>query len=173
MVARKEEEPDWELLVAIADARSAGVRIEMAAGVPTWELFPTARHQSALMRIWESVKRAPGARGDCGCYKFVDLLIRFPDESFKTPDLSVFCSPIKDEDRACRQIPEAVVEVLSLNYEAKDLEIGVPFYLAQGVKDVIVLDPRSGAVKHYVEKEVRELRSPVEITLCCGCVCTV
>jgi Uma2 family endonuclease len=46
-------------------------------------------------------------------------------------------------------MPEAVIEVLSKDYEAKDLVIGVPFYRQIGVKDVIVRDPETNDVKHW------------------------
>ncbi len=70
-------------------------------------------------------------------------------------------------------VPEAVVEILSKGYEAKDLKIGVPFYLAQGVKDVITLDPYSLKVLHFRGTERFEFQTPVEIELECGCVCVV
>lgn len=58
-------------------------------------------------------------------------------------------------------------------YEAKDLQIGVPFYLAQGIKDIVVFDPYTLKVLHFKQMETRETTSPVEIVLECGCVCTV
>ena len=53
-----------------------------------------------------------------------------------------------EEDEAIRLIPEAVIEVISKGYEAKDLEIGPHFYLLQGVKDVVVFDPYTLLVLH-------------------------
>jgi hypothetical protein len=38
-------------------------------------------------------------------------------------------------------VPEAVIEVISKGCEAKDLEIGPPFCLSQGAKDVVMFDP--------------------------------
>ena len=37
-----------------------------------------------------------------------------------------------------------MIEILSENYEAKDLVIGVPFYQQIGVKDIVVLDHAYG-----------------------------
>lgn len=70
-------------------------------------------------------------------------------------------------------MPEAVVEILSAGYEAKDLELGSRFCLAQGVKDVVLLDPRTAAVTHLRQEGSRQLTSPVEIALECGCLCRV
>lgn len=66
-------------------------------------------------------------------------------------------------------IPEAVVEVVNKGYEAKDLEIGPPFYLSQDVKDVIVFDSLTLLVLHVrKERTIRQI-SQVEIELECGC----
>ena len=66
-------------------------------------------------------------------------------------------------------IPEAVIEVVSKGYEAKDLEIGPPFYLSQGVKDVIVFDPLTLFVLHVRKNCTMRQVSPVVIELECGC----
>ena len=70
-------------------------------------------------------------------------------------------------------MPEAVVEVISAGYEAKDLEIGPRFYLSQGVKDVIVFDPYTLLVLHVRSDRVTRQVSPVTIVLKCGCQCVV
>ncbi len=74
-----------------------------------------------------------------GCFQIPDVYIKFPDGSLKRPDIAIFCEEPPDTDEAYQQIPEAVLEVLSKDYEKKDTEIGAPFYLAQGVKDVVTL----------------------------------
>ncbi len=82
--------------------------------------------------------------GDCGCVHALDVYIQFPN-GLKRPDISIFCREPgeAEQDSFLTMVPEAVVEVVSQGYEAKDLEIGPPFYLSQGVKDVIVFDPRT------------------------------
>jgi len=66
-------------------------------------------------------------------------------------------------------VPDAVVEVVSKGYEKKDLEIGPPFYLSQGVKDVVVVNPYDGKVHHHTPAETQTYDSPRLITLQCGC----
>jgi Uma2 family endonuclease len=66
-----------------------------------------------------------------------------------------------------------VLEVLSKDYEKKDPEIGAPFYLAQGVKDVILFDPRTQEVTHRRRDGTTRQISPVTIKLECGCQITV
>ena len=63
--------------------------------------------------------------------------------------------------------------VLSKDYEKKDTEIGAPFYLEQGVKDVILFNPRTREVMHRRRDGDRLLKSPVTIELECGCQITV
>lgn len=71
--------------------------------------------------------------------------------------------------------PAAVVEVLSLGYEEKDLgPDGAPFYLAYGVQDVLIVDPRGDVVYHDAPgQERRTLTAPATIDLTCGCRVTV
>lgn len=64
------------------------------------------------------------------------------------PDIAIFCREPEELDEAITLLPEAVVEVVSRGYEAKDLEIGPRFYLSQGVKDVVVFDPYTLLVLH-------------------------
>ncbi len=66
-------------------------------------------------------------------------------------------------------VPEAVIEVVSRGYEAKDLELGPGFYLSQGVKDVVVFDPTSLLVLHATRARTVRLTSPAPLTLACGC----
>jgi len=70
-------------------------------------------------------------------------------------------------------VPEAVIEVISKGYEAKDLEIGPGFYLSQGVKDIVVFDPYTLVVLHVRRDGAERTVSPVTIELECGCSCVV
>ena len=164
-----ESSPTFEELVEIAER--AGVKLEITDGLPTWEFYPAIRHQKTIFRIQISLEPLPNS--DCGCFQVSDAYIKFPDGSLKRPDVAVFCQEPPDTDEAYPQIPEAVVEVLSKDFEKKDAEIGAPFYLAQGVKDVILFDPRTLEVTHRRRDETRLLKSPVKIALECGCQITV
>lgn len=89
----------------------------------------------------------------------------------------MFCREPDEQEAAIPLVPEAVIEVVSKGSEAKDLEIGPPFYLSQGVKDVIVFDPSPLLVLHVrrdgVTRQTSPVQSPVQIVLECGCHCTV
>src|SRR5215471_10317749 len=129
----------FQKLVEMAD--EAGVKLEITDGIPTWEAFPGPRHQKAVGRIFATVE--PSSETDCACFQLLDTYIRFPDGSLKRPDIAVFCEEPPDIDEAYPKVPEAVLEVLSKDYEKKDTQISAPFYLEQGVKDVILFDPRT------------------------------
>src|SRR4029453_15978225 len=99
-------------------------------------------------RIRATIKPQDAAR--CACVHAADVYIQFPDGSLKRPDISIFCREPddKEQEEAITLVPEAVIEVVSKGYEAKDLEIGPRFYLSQGVKDVVVFDPTTLLVLH-------------------------
>jgi Uma2 family endonuclease len=144
-----------------------GVRLELVGGVPLWEAQPPYRHQKAIDRIRAAIRPDPDA--PCRCVHVSDVYVEFPDGSLKRPDVSLFCREPEDEDEAIRPVPEAVIEVISKGYEYKDLEIGPNFYLAQGVKDVVVFNPYTLVVLHVRRNQAARHVSPVEIHFECGC----
>lgn len=160
-------------LIMQTDAARAPVRLEYVRGHMKWEASPASRHQKALQRIERSLCPIPGHPDGCGYFALADTLIRFPDSdrSLKRPDLAIFCAEPPDSDEALDIIPAAVVEILSPGYEEKDLgEDGAPFYLACGVQDVLIFDPRAGVVYHDTPNQLRRSeRAPVTIDLACGC----
>lgn len=152
-------------------ADELGIKLEFVAGLPLWEASPVLAHQEAVDRIRNSIDKA--GETDCECLHYADIYVQFPEGSLKRPDIAVFCERPTEREEAVTKIPEAVVEILSKGYEKKDLEIGVPFYLANGVKDVVVFNPYTDQVLHFRQNETREFVSPVEIEFECGGSCIV
>lgn len=152
-------------------AEELGIRLEIVRGIPLWEAQPLYKHQKAVDRIRGSIRL--GCRQACACVHIADVYVNFPDGSLKRPDISIFCQEPDEEEDAIRLIPEAVIEVISKGYEFKDLEIGPSFYLAQGVKDVVVFNPYTQVVLHVRRDKVEHQLSPVDIALECGCLVTV
>lgn len=162
----------YEVAIKLGD--SAGVRLEMVGGVPVWEAFPTMLHQITVDNIRATIR--PAVYGDtaCQCVHLADVYIRFPDGSLKRPDISIFCQRPAELKTAITLLPEAVIEIISEGYEAKDLEIGIPFYQRMGIKDIVVFDPDTNKVKHFRPDQADvEQDSPVALTLTCGCTVTV
>lgn len=158
-------------------ADEAGVRLEIVGGVPVWEFHPVWKHQEAIDRIRASIEELPQSSDEepCACIHISDVYISFPDGSLKRPDIAIFCEEPSEEEKseAISLIPEAVVEVISKGYEAKDLELSPYFYLAQGVEDVVVFDPHTSLVLHFRKDRVSRYVSPVTIEFQCGCRCMV
>ena len=153
-------------------AEQLGVRLEIVGVLPIWEAQPLYRHQKAVDRIRASIQPAEAATA-CGCIHAADVYVSFPDGSLKRPDIAIFCREPDESDEAIRLVPEAVIEVISKGYEYKDLELGPPFYLAQGVKDIVVFNPQTLVVLHVRRDGACHAVSPVTLRLECGCVVTI
>ena len=150
-------------------AEQLGIRLETVGGLAIWEAQPVYRHQKAVDHIRGNIKRPEG--GPCACVHVANVYVQFPDGSLKRPDVAIFCREPSEEDEAITLVPEAVIEVVSKGYEAKDLEIGPRFYLSQGVRDVVVFDPATLLVLHVTAERAERLVSPAPITFACGCSC--
>ena len=161
--------PNIEDMFAIAD--NAGVRLEIIDGLPVWEALPNLTHQKTIDQIRHTIRRSEN--GGCECLHYSDLHIKFPDGSDKRPDISIFCHEPTETENAVTQVPEAVIEIISKGYEKKDLELGPPFYLGQGVKDVVVYDPYTRSIKRFDSAGEREYQSPATLTFRCGCQATI
>lgn len=158
------------LPTTLMQASELGIRLEIVNGLPIWEAQPLYRHQKHIERILQGITKKDVEGKSCVCVHAMDVYIQFPN-GLKRPDISIFChEPSEEEqDSALTLIPEAVIEVVSKGYEAKDLEIAPPFYLSQGVKDVIVFDPSTLLVLHVRKDRVSRNISPTTIELECGC----
>ncbi|HEX8071451.1 MAG TPA: Uma2 family endonuclease [Pyrinomonadaceae bacterium] len=157
-------------------AEALGIRLEIVRGLPIWEPYPVYKHQKAVDRIRATITppdAAAAGQPACACVHAADVYVSFPDGSLKRPDISLFCREPAEEEEAITLVPEAVIEVVSKGYEAKDLALGPDFYLAQGVKDVLVFNPYTLVVLHARRESVARHVSPVPVELLCGCRCTV
>ncbi|MBU6358943.1 MAG: Uma2 family endonuclease [Chloroflexota bacterium] len=157
-------------------AENAGVKLELVGGLPMWEAFPSYKHQKIIDQIRRSLPQNSDENATgCACIHISDAYILFPDGSLKRPDIAIFCQepPEAEQETAISLIPEAIIEVVSKGYEAKDLQIGPRFYLMHGVKDVIVHDPFTQTVLHMRRDGTKYAISPTVIALACGCNVTV
>lgn len=169
----RDEERFQPSLPQLLKAEELGVRLEIVGGLPMWESSPVYRHQKEVDRVRASIEPIPGSDEGCACIHAADVYVAFPEGSLKRPDISIFCREPDEQEEAVKLVPEAVIEVISKGFEAKDLEIGPRFYLSQGVRDVVVLNPYTLVVLHVRPDGAERLVSPVEIELACGCRCVV
>jgi Uma2 family endonuclease len=157
----------------IRNADDLGIRLEIVGGIPVWEALPVYRHQTKIFRIQVSIRPVGEEDDGCGCFHASDVSIRFPDGSQKRPDIAIFCREPEEQDAEITLVPEAVIEIISKGYEAKDTVIGVPFYLSQGIRDIVLYDPETNITTHITPNGRTEYTSPVELTFACGCRATI
>lgn len=155
----------------LLQAEALGIKLEIVNGLPIWETQPVYRHQRAVDRIRSTI--TPTTETACQCVHIADVYVSFQNGSLKRPDISIFCREPDEDEEAITLVPEAVIEIISKGYESKDLQIAPPFYLSQGVKDVVVFNPYTLAVLHVHQGGAAQHISPVEISLACGCTVTV
>ena len=166
-----------ELFTLISDAmeygpQQAGIKLEYVNGIPVWEAMPVYRHQKKTLDMQVSLLNSAGQNG-CACHPIADVTILFPDGSLKRPDIAVYCTEPVEQDRAVTALPEAVIEIISAGYEKKDTEISLPFYLTQGIPDIVLFDPSTNRAAHYHDGLTEEHDSPIELSFACGCRVTV
>lgn len=138
---------------------------------PIWEASPSPLHQLFVRDIEASIRGATGFDNGCACEHIADAYIRLPDSSLVRPDIAIFCAPIPRQREAYAAVPAAVIEIVSPNYEAKDYEELPPVYLANGVRDVVVVDPEQGVFTHYRPGQSRAIQQlPHDMQLECGCL---
>jgi Uma2 family endonuclease len=154
-------------------ADEAGIRLEYVNGIPIWKASPGIRHQRITDRIRASITAVNGDREGCRCIHYPDIYSLFPEGSIKRPDISIFCEEPAEQDTMCERIPDAVIEILSKGYEKKDTEVSLPFYLAQGIPDIVIFDPATNHVSHYHHGQTDLHASPIAITFACGCRATI
>ena len=159
-------------LAQYEEAAENGVRLEMIGEQPFWEFQPNYDHQRRILRITKSVRPDPQGDTGCGCFEALDVGIRFPDDSLRRPDLSIFCREPELRE-LITLIPEAVVDVVSQRSREKDLVLSPPFYLEMGVKDVLVFDPFTDEVHHFRRDGNQRFKPGRTLHLECGCLIDV
>jgi len=158
---------DEKLWAIFACGEELGLRMEASETGIVWEAMPAIRHQElALAAFW-------AIQLDGECFRALDPSVRFASGTVKRPDVAIFCKRPAEEEGFVHAVPEAVIEITSLESEGKDLVTGPPTYLANGVKDVVVFHRSKGAVVHWTASGSRTSPSPAKIKLSCGCVVTV
>ena len=153
-------------------AWESGIKLEYVNGLPVWEGSPVFRHQKKVDDIRRSIRTRDSSGDPCSCVSVADLTILFPDGSIKRPDISIFCAEPMELDTICTEVPAVVIEIISKGYEKKDTEVSLPFYLAQGLADIVIFDPTTNKVTHYHGGKSDTHNSPIDLTFACGCRAT-
>ncbi len=149
------------MISLIESVPAKDVKLEVVRGLTIWEAMLVLVHQEKVDVIRLSIRPTIHDPSVGKCFHYADLSVRFPDGSIKRPDISIFCERPKEERELVTALPEAVIEIISTEYDAKDYEVGLPFYLAEGVKDVIIYNPDDNSVLHCRQNGThREMTSP-------------
>lgn len=162
-----DEDRLWDLF-CLGD--EGGIRLEMVEGMPIWEASPGVRHQAIILQAAAALMHEHKQTDGCGCHPHFDIYVRFPDGSYKRPDLAIYCEQIELVEKATWVVPDAVVEVISRGYAKKDVDIGAPFYLKHGVKDVVLVNPPANSARHLTQSESTEHKFPGKVKLSIGCL---
>ena len=85
----------------------------------------------------------------------------------------VFCTEPPLTQEALTVVPEAVFEIVSPGSEFKDLQLSPPSYLANGIKDVVVVDPLTSQATWFRRDGSSVHRRGETIVLACGCQATL
>ena len=147
-------------------------KFEMVKGIGVWEASPVYNHQMIILDIQVSLLANRKPNG-CECNPVSDATIIFPDGSVKRPDIAIYCHKPNNSNKALRELPRAIIEIMSHGYEKKDTAISIPFYLLHGIENVVLLNPRTNKVLHYHSGIIEDLISPVNLTFACGCSATI
>lgn len=145
-------------------------------GQRIWEASPSPRHQMIVDEVRATIRprTLPNCESSaCACSHLADVCIRLPDGSLVRPDIAIFCTRPPRQQHALTLVPTAIIEVLSPQYETKDLHDLPPVYLANGVLDVLVVDADQRQVTHFQQTEITLLPMPLQIDLQGGCCCGV
>lgn len=148
----------------------------LANGKRLWEASPSPLHQMVIDDIRATIRPVgsePATPAPCGCHHIADVYVRLPDTSLVRPDIAIFCAPPPRQRQALHVVPAAVIEIISPNYEAKDTEDLPPVYLANGVQDVLVVDPEQQTVLHFTAAGQTPYVVPLTLRLRCGCRVTI
>ena len=144
------------------------VRIELIGSTPIWEFMPSPLHQEAIDIVRRSIM--PTLNSACACFHLSDAFLRLPDGSLRRPDIAIYCArPAVLSRVVMTEVPGAVLEILSPGGELKDLQLGPPHYLSQGVRDVIVIDPETDTFTHFRTDRIENGRRGECRELAMGC----
>lgn len=110
---------------------------------------PSAKHSVSINNII-SILRASLPKN---CLAISELHVRFVDNEYRIPDISVFCGKdIKDKyenDLLHLEIPKLIFEVLSDSTENNDREYKMRLYSKVGIEEYLLVNYKTKTVEQY------------------------
>ncbi|MCB2290943.1 Uma2 family endonuclease [Clostridium sp. CS001] len=114
---------------------------------------PSAKHSRSIYNILKMLdEKLPSS-----CVAISELHIKFKENEFRIPDISVFCgTDIKDKfenDLLHLEIPKLIFEVLSETTEKNDREYKMELYSTKGIVEYLLVDYRTKTIEQYYLKD--------------------
>lgn len=129
-----------------------GARAELEDGIIFMMAGGSPEHALVAARI---IRRLGNALDATGCEPVgSDMGLRTAERTLRFPDVSIYCGPVLGPDDPARSDPVVVIEVLSPSTAEHDQKVKLLEY--QGIADVrqvLLLDPNSGAVRSVVRSD--------------------
>ena len=162
-LARKQELPvffeDWDPgyhptvrhTIEEAEAIPEDIRVELIDGVFYNMASPLRVHQALIMYLTHSfLQFILENGGSCEVYNGpAGVQLDRDQYTLVEPDIFVLCEPEKYDERLVQGAPDLVVEVLSPTGIRKDTMLKLHKYMAAGVKEYWIVDPKQRTLIVY------------------------
>ena len=129
-----------------------GIRVELIDGV-IYDFFgaPTLIHQSIIGVIYAKLlAHVTAHRGQCMTFfSPINVQLDCDDKTMLQPDLVIVCDRDKFNRRCIYGAPDFVIEVLSPSTRRKDMVTKLDKYMAAGVREYWMIDPKKKTVIVY------------------------
>jgi Uma2 family endonuclease len=140
----------YEQFIEISESirRNTGYITEYSNG-EIYYFSPSAKYSVSINNII-SILRSSLPKN---CLPISEMHIRFDDNEYKIPDVSVFCGKdIKDKyenDLLHLEVPKMIFEVLSDSTERNDREYKMKLYAKAHIEEYILVDYRAKTLEQY------------------------
>lgn len=131
------------------------LRVELIDGTFYEMLAPTYTHQELLMSIVIELKTfVKKNKGKCKVVAApFDIQLDKDNKTMVQPDVVVICDKDRINDKRGYGAPDMVVEILSPSTAKKDWEIKLAKYMAAGVREYWIVDPKKKIVVVFYKAE--------------------
>lgn len=131
------------------------LRVELIDGTFYEMLAPTYTHQELLMSIVIELRSfVKKNKGKCKVVAApFDIQLDKDNKTMLQPDIVVICDKERIDDKRGYGAPDMVVEILSPSTAKKDWEIKLGKYMAAGVREYWIVDPKKKTVVVFFKSE--------------------
>ncbi len=112
---------------------------------------PSRTHQKILSNLLVDITNYIRLNnGSCEVYPApFAVQLKEDENTIVEPDISVICDPNKLTDRGCTGAPDWIIEIVSPSNSSHDYVLKLNKYLAAGVREYWIVDPRDNSIHVY------------------------